>query len=97
MYSLQAPAKKYRPASVTTVSDISEPSQPDPPTPPAIEKTAEPNQEALLQQVSDASDPEGQSTPVVEDDVFGNEDDAEVHYKTCSWYVQATVYTRLHN
>jgi hypothetical protein len=70
---------------VSTVSDLSEPQRQDPPVSPAIEKTADVDEEVLLQQVSGASDPEGQSTPACENDVFGNEEGAEVHYKTCKW------------
>lgn len=39
----------------------------------------------LLKHTTTASDPEGQVAPVAEEDVFGNEDQAEIQYKTCEW------------
>ncbi|USP76598.1 hypothetical protein yc1106_03872 [Curvularia clavata] len=43
-------------------------------------------QESLPQPLSAASDVETQIRPAVEDDVFGNEEGAEVQYKTCKWW-----------
>jgi hypothetical protein len=34
----------------------------------------------------DLADPEVQALPSVERDVFGNEEGAELHYKTCEWW-----------
>jgi hypothetical protein len=48
-------------------------------------KTTEAKESGLLQQSTNASDPEGQVEPVAERDAFGNEDGAEIHYKTCKW------------
>lgn len=48
-------------------------------------KTAEAKESGLLQQSTNASDPEDQVEPVAERDTFGNEDGAEIHYKTCKW------------
>jgi hypothetical protein len=81
MYSVQAATTREREASDSTVSATSE----QLPQSQATEKSAETNEESLLQKASGAIDPEGQTTPVVESDVFGNEDGAEVHYKTCEW------------
>jgi hypothetical protein len=53
--------------------------------PTAGEKTTAVNEQGLLQQATTASDPEGQISPAVEEDVFGNEDQAEIQYKTCEW------------
>jgi len=52
---------------------------------PAEEKTPGPMERGLLSQTTQASDPEGQTAPTAENDVFGNEEDAEIHYKTCKW------------
>ncbi|KAH3916998.1 hypothetical protein HBI56_168250 [Parastagonospora nodorum] len=49
-------------------------------------KTAEAKESGLLQQSTNASDPEGQVEPVAERDAFGNEDGAQIHYKTCKWW-----------
>lgn len=49
---------------------------------PVVEKTARTN---LEPQSTNTSDPEGQVLQATENDVFGNEDGAEVHYKTCKW------------
>jgi hypothetical protein len=32
------------------------------------------------------TDPERLDTSVANDDVFGNEEGADIHYKTCSWW-----------
>lgn len=52
---------------------------------PAVEKTARTNEQGLEPQSTNSSDPEGQVVQTTENDVFGNEDGAEVHYKTCKW------------
>jgi hypothetical protein len=52
--------------------------------PRATEKT-EANDQGLLLQSSNSSDPEGQPAPPAESDVFGNEEGADVQYKTCEW------------
>jgi hypothetical protein len=54
------------------------------PQPRATEKT-EANDQGLLLQSSNSSDPEGQPAPPTESDVFGNEEGADVQYKTCEW------------
>lgn len=43
-------------------------------------------QESLPQPLSAASDVETQIRPAAEDDVFGNEEGAEVQYKACKWW-----------
>jgi hypothetical protein len=54
------------------------------PTP--VIETVEAKEARLLQrQPTNISDPEGQVTTAAENDVFGNEDNAEIHYKTCKW------------
>jgi hypothetical protein len=53
------------------------------------EKTAqaEPLEEhAILSQITPSADLEGQVTPSVEEDAFGNEEGAELQYKTCKWW-----------
>jgi hypothetical protein len=49
-------------------------------------KTVEAKESGLQQENTSASDPEGQVVPVAERDAFGNEEGAEIHYKTCKWY-----------
>jgi hypothetical protein len=51
----------------------------------ATEKTTDVNEQSVQQPATNVSDPEGQVASAVENDVFGNEDGAEVHYKTCEW------------
>jgi hypothetical protein len=51
----------------------------------ATEKTTDVNEQSVQQPATNFSDPEGQVASAVENDVFGNEDGAEVHYKTCEW------------
>ncbi|KAH7389323.1 transmembrane amino acid transporter protein-domain-containing protein [Phaeosphaeria sp. MPI-PUGE-AT-0046c] len=52
----------------------------------AVEKTAETNEQGLAPQDTNTSNPESQVVQAAENDVFGNEDGAEVHYKTCKWW-----------
>jgi len=59
------------------------------PTP--IIKTAEAKEAGLETRPTNLSDPEGQVTTAPENDVFGNEDNADIHYKTCKWYVHLTL------
>ncbi|KAI4914193.1 hypothetical protein J4E85_010705 [Alternaria conjuncta] len=54
----------------------------------AVEKTTpeEPLDEQLIQsQSTPSADLEGQAAPAEEQDVFGNEEGAEIQYKTCKW------------
>ncbi|KAI4696740.1 uncharacterized protein J4E88_000918 [Alternaria novae-zelandiae] len=54
----------------------------------AVEKTTpeEPLDEQLIQpQLTPSADLEGQAAPAEEQDVFGNEEGAEIQYKTCKW------------
>jgi hypothetical protein len=53
--------------------------------PAAGEKTAAVNVQDPLQQATTTSDPEHHIAPADEGDVFGNEDQAEIQYKTCEW------------
>jgi hypothetical protein len=39
----------------------------------------------LLRQDTNIRDSEGQAAPSTETDVFGNEEGADVRYKTCEW------------
>jgi hypothetical protein len=39
----------------------------------------------LLRQDTNTHDPESQAAPSTETDVFGNEEGADVRYKTCEW------------
>jgi hypothetical protein len=39
----------------------------------------------LLRQDTNPRDPESQAAPSTETDVFGNEEGADVRYKTCEW------------
>ncbi|KAI4920751.1 uncharacterized protein J4E92_008395 [Alternaria infectoria] len=55
----------------------------------AVEKTTpeEPLDEQLIQsQSTPSTDLEGQAAPAEEQDVFGNEEGAEIQYKTCKWW-----------
>jgi hypothetical protein len=70
-----------REASTSSSSTNGEPV----PQPPAFEKPADVPNPYLLQQNTNDSDAEGQAAPVAETDVFGNEEGAKVHYKTCKW------------
>jgi len=70
-----------REGSASTYSSRSGPTPP----PPAVEKTAAAEGRGLLPQATNATDPEDQVAPAVENDVFGNEANAEIHYKTCKW------------
>ena len=54
--------------------------------PPAIEKTTVVNEHPLHQQNTTSTDVEGQIASAGEDDAFGNEEGAEVQYKTCKWW-----------
>ncbi|KAF2035399.1 hypothetical protein EK21DRAFT_54041 [Setomelanomma holmii] len=51
--------------------------------------TATNEQGLLSQQASNSSYPEEQASSPAEADVFGNEEGAEVQYKTCEWYFQS--------
>jgi hypothetical protein len=53
---------------------------------PGIKKTTVVGEHPLLQQTTISTDVEGQVAPVEEDDAFGNEEGAEVQYKTCKWW-----------
>ncbi|KAH7085031.1 transmembrane amino acid transporter protein-domain-containing protein [Paraphoma chrysanthemicola] len=55
------------------------------PRPDATEKT-ESTEQGLLLQTSNSSDLETQATSPAETDVFGNEEGADVQYKTCEWW-----------
>jgi hypothetical protein len=59
-------------------------------------KTVEAKESGLEQNGTSASDPEGQVVPTTERDAFGNEDGAEIHYKTCKWYVTSSPSSCLH-
>ena len=53
------------------------------------EKTTpeEPLDEQLIQpQLTPSADLEGQAAPAEEQYVFGNEEGAEIQYKTCKWW-----------
>lgn len=52
----------------------------------AVKQVTAIEQDSLPQSLSAAADIEAQTRPVVEDDVFGNEEGAEVQYKTCKWW-----------
>lgn len=39
-----------------------------------------------LQQLSTPSDVEGQFDPPIDENAFGNEEEAEIQYKTCAWW-----------
>ncbi|KAI4628705.1 hypothetical protein J4E83_003258 [Alternaria metachromatica] len=55
----------------------------------AVEKTTPeaPLDEQLIQpQLNLSADLEGQAAPAEEQDVFGNEEGAEIQYKTCKWW-----------
>jgi hypothetical protein len=56
-------------------------------TPPGIEKTTVISQYPLHQQTTSWTDVEGQVAPAAaEDDAFGDEEGAEIQYKTCKWW-----------
>jgi hypothetical protein len=55
------------------------------PQPPVHEKVNDVPTPYPLQPDTEVFDSECHVAPVVETDVFGNEEGAEVHYKTCSW------------
>jgi hypothetical protein len=48
-------------------------------------KTVEAKEIELLHRNTNASEPESQDTLVPDPDAFGNEDGAEIQYKTCKW------------
>jgi hypothetical protein len=48
-------------------------------------QTAEAKEGDLLKRDTNASEREGSSTLVPGPDAFGNEDGAEIQYKTCKW------------
>ena len=43
-------------------------------------------EEHELQQVNTLSDIEGRVSPPADQDAFGNEEGAEIQYKTCAWW-----------
>jgi hypothetical protein len=49
------------------------------------QKKTETDDQGLLLKPSTSTDPESQSAPPAESDVFGNEEGADVQYKTCEW------------
>lgn len=49
------------------------------------DKTAR-STEPAIELVATGSDIEGQPTQPVVDDAFGNEEGAEIQYKTCDWW-----------
>jgi hypothetical protein len=49
--------------------------------------TVEAKENNLLQRSTNTSDPASDDTQVPENDAFSDEDGAEIHYKTCKWYV----------
>lgn len=51
----------------------------------SAEKGTRTDEGSLQQQVSSNTDPESQVASVSSNDVFGNEEGAEIQYKTCSW------------
>lgn len=53
--------------------------------PTTVIETVEAKEARLQREPTNISDPEGQVTTAAENDVFGNEDNAEIHYKTCKW------------
>lgn len=51
-----------------------------------VKQTTVVQEHSLLEPLSPLPDIERHSTPAAEDDVFGNEEGAEIQYKTCSWW-----------
>jgi hypothetical protein len=41
---------------------------------------------AIRPQLTSSADLGGQVAPAVEDNTFGNEESAEIQYKTCKWW-----------
>jgi hypothetical protein len=75
-------AKRRGSASTSSYSS----SQGDPTAqPPPKMQTAEAKEGDLLKRDTNASEREGSSTLVPGPDAFGNEDGAEIQYKTCKW------------
>lgn len=79
LFSIPAIAVRQRAASDSASLVQSQQQQP------GVEKNARANAQSLAPQDTSTSDPEGQIVPPAENDVFGNEEGAEVHYKTCKW------------
>jgi len=48
-------------------------------------KTEQPNEPAI-ELIATGSDIEGQLSQTLNEDVFGNEEGAEIQYKTCDWW-----------
>ncbi|KAJ4365222.1 hypothetical protein N0V83_008840 [Neocucurbitaria cava] len=57
----------------------------DPPAP-GNEQDKAGRGQALRQQITSSTDVEGQPIAPLENDVFGNEAEADIHYKTCEWW-----------
>jgi hypothetical protein len=72
---------REREASASSSSTNSE-QVAQPPVPEKLDDVVTPH---LLRQNTNVFDYEGQVAPTAEADVFGNEEGAEVHYKTCKW------------
>lgn len=79
LLSIPGTAVRQRAASDSASLVQSQQQQPD------VEKNARTNEQSLAPQDTNTSDPEGQIAQPAENDVFGNEEGAEVHYKTCKW------------
>jgi hypothetical protein len=56
-----------------------------PPQPVLSEKPDGVPNSRLLRQDTDVHDPESQVVPPAANDVFGNEEGADVRYRTCKW------------
>lgn len=56
-----------------------------PPQPVLSEKPDSVPNSRLLRKDANIHDPESQAVPSTENDVFGNEEGADVRYKTCKW------------
>lgn len=52
----------------------------------AVKETTVVQEHSLPEPLSPPPDIERHRTPAAEDDVFGNEEGAEIQYKTCSWW-----------
>jgi hypothetical protein len=65
--------------------------------PPNIEKTTVIGVHSPYQQTTSSTDVEGQVAPAAaEDDAFGNEEGAEIQYKTCKWWYVLIPHTPQH-
>lgn len=63
----------------------------DPLTPAESEKTTDQNEQLLRPPNPVSAGTEAQTTSPAENDVFGNEEGAAIHYKTCEWWYGLTV------